>query len=958
MSVNTKKKILIVENEKDFALDTQNRLISMGYHVPAIAYSGEDAVRKAKEYQPDLVLINPHFKRETGGVEVIRRIRNAIEVPVGYIISDINDTHLEDIMRSEPCGILFRPFEDMELKTTIEIALYTSAIKKRVLESEKRFSRLSNLTFEGILLHKGGTVIDINDSLANLIGYTREELIGSNIIKLAVLEEYHATITDNMTKKSTVPYEVLGRKKDGTIFPVELESRNVEFRNEALRVTAVRDITQRRQMEEKLVEDDRRLRAILEASPVGVCLVVDRKLDWANSAMYEMAGYERGSLTGESARIFYPDQEEYERVGRKLYTEKDTSEISYAEATCVNKDGTPVDCILRACHLDPADPSRGQIVTVTDISDLKRSNEELRKSEERHRTLVEATSEGFWFIDPEKITVDFNQSLCDMLGYTRDEMIGKTPFDFVDDENRMIFTEQISHIRETRHRNYEIVLTKKDGTKVPVVITATSLTNTDGNPTGSFAFVTDITNLKRAEEAVAKSEEKFRKAFQTIPDSVSIRRLEDCKCIDINSGFTNTWGYTKEDIIGKGLTECTIWNDIRDRERLVAGLERDGEVHNLEVLLKTKGGDIRDGLMSASLIELEGVPHILSVTHDITDRKNSQRALEESETKYRLLADNVNDVIFTLDMDMKFTYISPSMKTLTGYEPEEALKQDPLEMITSASRELAMMTLADVVDLERSRPGHIDISRTLDLETIRKDRTTVWTDVRFSLIRDANKQPVNILGVSRDITARKQAEEELQHTLSSLRNAVGTTIQVMMSALEVRDPYTAGHQARVANLSRAIATEMDLSEGQIEGIHMAASIHDIGKLSLPSEILSKPTKLTENELALAREHALQGYEILKNIESPWPLAEIVYQHHERMDGSGYPRGLKGSDILLEARIIAVADVVEAMSSHRPYRPARGLDAALDEIKRHKGIVYDTTVADVCLRLFHEKGFQF
>ena len=142
-----------------------------------------------------------------------------------------------------------------------------------------------------------------------------------------------------------------------------------------------------------------------------------------------------------------------------------------------------------------------------------------------------------------------------------------------------------------------------------------------------------------------------------------------------------------------------------------------------------------------------------------------------------------------------------------------------------------------------------------------------------------------------------------------------------------------------------------------EGILLAGSIHDIGKLSIPAEILTKPTKLLEIEFSLIKEHARKGYEMLKNVESNWPLAEIVYQHHERMDGSGYPRNLKGDDILIEARILAVADVVEAMASHRPYRPGLGIDAALNEIEKNRGIYYDDAVADACLRLFREKGFQ-
>ena len=180
----------------------------------------------------------------------------------------------------------------------------------------------------------------------------------------------------------------------------------------------------------------------------------------------------------------------------------------------------------------------------------------------------------------------------------------------------------------------------------------------------------------------------------------------------------------------------------------------------------------------------------------------------------------------------------------------------------------------------------------------------------------------------------------------------------MALTVEMNDPFTAGHQRRVANLARAIATEMGLSRERVDGMRMAGFIHDLGKLSVPGEILSKPGRLTEIEFNLVKTHPQVGYDILKRVESPWPVAQIVLQHHERIDGSGYPTGLRGDEIMLEARILAVADVVEAMSSHRPYRPALGIDRALEEISRNRGLLYDPSAVDACLKVFTEKGFKF
>jgi putative two-component system response regulator len=205
---------------------------------------------------------------------------------------------------------------------------------------------------------------------------------------------------------------------------------------------------------------------------------------------------------------------------------------------------------------------------------------------------------------------------------------------------------------------------------------------------------------------------------------------------------------------------------------------------------------------------------------------------------------------------------------------------------------------------------------------------------------------------------RKRVEEKIQKTMEHLRKAVHTTIQILLMAIETKDPYTAGHQRRATDLARAIATDMGLPQNIIEGIRMAGAIHDIGKIPIPVEILSKPSKLSTTEYSLIKEHARHGYEILKDVESPWPLAEMAHQHHERMDGSGYPQGLKGGDILLEARILAVADVVEAMASFRPYRPAPGIDAALGEIEKNVGVLYERAAVEACLRLFRGKGFMF
>jgi len=335
----------------------------------------------------------------------------------------------------------------------------------------------------------------------------------------------------------------------------------------------------------------------------------------------------------------------------------------------------------------------------------------------------------------------------------------------------------------------------------------------------------------------------------------------------------------------------------------------------------------------------------------------ANRSVRRSEQQYRLLAENAHDVIFVLDMDLNYTYVSPSVKLLRDYEPFEVIGRPAAETLTHQSWELAAGIVAEEKAREINVKAELERSRTIELEMRRRDGTTVWTEVKVTMLRDAKDRPTGILGVTRDITDRKRGRDALDRSLENLRKALGGTIHAIARVVEAKDPYTAGHQRRVADLSRAIATELGLDRDRCEGLRMAATIHDIGKISVPAEILSKPSRLTKLEKSLIETHSQTGFDILKDIDFPWPIAEIVLLHHERMDGSGYPQRLKGSDILMEARIIAVADVVEAMASYRPYRAALGIDLALAEISDNGGGKYDADVVRACLTLFREKGFH-
>jgi len=287
---------------------------------------------------------------------------------------------------------------------------------------------------------------------------------------------------------------------------------------------------------------------------------------------------------------------------------------------------------------------------------------------------------------------------------------------------------------------------------------------------------------------------------------------------------------------------------------------------------------------------------------------------------------------------------NPAMARMLGYASSE-------ELIATMT-DVAYQLYVDPKDREKilhliDRQGYV---KDFEVQQRCKDGTPIWVSLTFQAVRDEQGNIRYYEGMSQDITDRKLSMERIIKSLEA-------TVRAMAVTVETRDPYTAGHQRRVAELAGAIAEEMELSCEQKNSVRLASVIHDLGKISVPAEILSMPRKLSDIEFSLVKNHAESGFEILKDIDFPWPIAEIIRQHHERLDGSGYPRGLRDDELLIEAKILMVADVVESMISYRPYRPARALEEGLAEIEENRDLLYDPEVVDACLRLFREKGFQ-
>jgi PAS domain S-box-containing protein len=603
------------------------------------------------------------------------------------------------------------------------------------------------------------------------------------------------------------------------------------------------------------------------------------------------------------------------------------------------------------------DEDRLMLERAFDLSsqELMQLNDDLRKSEEKYRLIAENTADLIVVTDMNLRFTYVSPSIMRTHGFTVEEAMNMTLDQVLTPEslqNLLTIYKEEMRLEESgtadpkRIRRLEIEGYKKDGSIIWLESSVSNQRDEENKPIGILAVCRDITDRKQAEEKLRSSEEKFRALTETTASATLVVQGEKFRYV--NPAFERLSEYTLQD-----LQKLRFWDIIHpDFQQLVK--ERGFARHRNEKIPTryefkyiTKSGKVRWLDFSATYIEFENKPALMASGFDITKRKQIEAALRESEIKYRHIFESFEDIYYQIDENGIIRVLSPSVYRLTGWPPDELIGKPVSNVyVRPEDREKLLEELA--------RKGFL---RDYEILVKKKDGTHVYASLVASILTDADGRVCGVSGTLRDITGRKHAEEKLQQTLESLRKAFGVTIGVMVAAIEMRDPYTAGHQNRVANLAKTIAMEMKLPQDKIDGILMAGSIHDIGKLSIPSEILTKPTNLTNLEFSLIKEHSRSGYEMLKDVESPWPLAEIVYQHHERMNGSGYPRNLKGDEILLEAQILAVADVVEAMGCHRPYRPTLGIDAALEEITKNKGILYNSNVVDACLKLFREKGYQ-
>ncbi len=602
-------------------------------------------------------------------------------------------------------------------------------------------------------------------------------------------------------------------------------------------------------------------------------------------------------------------------------------------------------------ELDPTDIKKlvhelhiHQIELEMQNEELRRVQLELQESRDKYQELYESTPTGYCILDQSSLIVNANPSIGELLGMENHKLIGMKFTDFISPDFQDMFYLHRKEVSKTGAKGIcELKMLRADSTPFYTQMVSNVILIKNNNISRHHISITDITEHRLIALSLRKNEQRLKEAEK-------LGKIGNWE-FDINTQKVE-WSdmvytlYERDKALGPPSPEKEATYYAPEEARRLREFARlameNGEELNYDFTAKLPSGNtVLFNAWIRPVKDEEGrVIKLFGTVQDITERKRA-------EERYRSLFEQSRDPIFITIRSGEYVDFNQSMLDLFGYTRKELMGMNVTETYSIPANRRQFQKAIE-------QKGFVQ-----DYETKfrKKDGTEVECLLTSTLRLDDNGNILGYQGIIRDVTGHNQVKIELEKSYTSLQKAVEATVKAIALTSEIRDPYTAGHQQRVAELACAIAKKMGLDEEQIETINMAGILHDIGKIYVPAEILSRPNKLNEIEMNMIRAHAQVGCDILEALELPWAICPIVLQHHERIDGSGYPAGLSDGDILIEARIIAVADVVEAMSSHRPYRPALGIDAALNEIQQNRGKLYDPDVVDICLTLFEEKEFK-
>jgi PAS domain S-box-containing protein len=727
-------------------------------------------------------------------------------------------------------------------------------------------------------------------------------------------------------------------------------------------------------------EADRYARSLIEKS-VNPLVATNRqgKITDVNAAAEDATGIPRDQLLGTDFADCFREPEEARAAFKRVLEEGLLSEYPLA-LRHVSGRLTPVE-YNATVYRDESGELQAVFAAARDTAEAQ----EARRQVARLALIAASSQYAVFSRDLAGVITGWNAAAEALYGYAAAEAIGCNGKILMPPGREGETQEIIKRmLRGDRGFGFETQRLHKDGSLVDVAFTLSPIRDAAGDIMALSITDHDISERVRAERELRESEAKFAAAFHASPDLMDISRLSDGKLLEINEGFTQLLGYARAEVIGKTTSELGIRADSGDRGCLVAALEGAGQASELETTLRRKDGSLITGIESAGTFELQSETCVLSVFHDITERKRAEVALRESEARYRSLFEDSPIAMWEDDHSAVKLHLEElnaggvdDVIAFVLADPQEYARCVELVRVVDANNAAVRLfdaesreeLLARNCDLYRdeSEPGIWQLwqamlagERSVTFEEA--DRTLTGKDIEVletcTVVPGHEQTYDRVYLADVDISERRLAARELVRHAEQLQRTVEGAVLAMSHMVESRDPYTAGHERRVAELATAIGAEMGMAGEELDALRLASTIHDIGKIAVPAEILAKPGRLSELEFSLIQVHPTTGFEILSDVDFGFPVAELVLQHHERLDGSGYPRGLKGEEIMAEARILAVADVVEAMASHRPYRAALPLEDALAEIEAGAGIRYDARVCEAAIRLFREQGFAF
>lgn len=522
----------------------------------------------------------------------------------------------------------------------------------------------------------------------------------------------------------------------------------------------------------------------------------------------------------------------------------------------------------------------------------------------------------------------------------------------------------------------------------------------------------DMERENRILDEQLKDDANLRRLAVVVRDSNDAITVQDITGIILawNLGAVRMYGYTEKEALGMNALELVPDESREENRKMLAILARGEPITSFETRRLTKDRRIMDVWLTVTVTSLPDddirVQTFSTTERDITERKRNEEKLHKVNRSMKMISECNNCLVRATD-EKDFLkdacriirdngdYYMVWVGMIDGaadnivhpvayagivpfdYECIKIDLADPDVCYTMLRSVIANGEFQKRQNLPNDcrpcfgPPWSADRScRSILAMPLFFDNRTMGALTIYSALVDTfdNDETRLLLGLANDISygisalqtgvKHKRSEEQVKINLKKIKSALDSTVMALTATSETRDPYTAGHQRRVTQLACAIAQEIGLPEDRINGIRVAGLLHDIGKINIPSEILTKPSKLSDIEFAIIKTHPKAAYDIIKSIDFPWPIAQYIIQHHEKLNGSGYPSGLKGDEILMESRILCVADIVEAMSSHRPYRPALGIEVALGDILANKGVLYDPVVVDSCVKLFRDKGFKF